>query len=339
MKKSLILLALAGGAVAGAKVAQWRRLSKLAGMSVVVTGGSRGLGLALARCAVAHGARVAICARDPQEVAEARELLLREYPGAMVLAATCDVTDRSESERFVSAAVEQFGTLDILINCAGVIQVGPWQSMGTEDYREAIETHVWGPLNMILAAHPALRRRRGRIVNIASIGGKIGVPHLLPYTTSKFALVGLSEGLAAELDQQGITVTTVCPGLMRTGSPRNAWFRGQHRQEYAWFSIGASLPGLTVGASSAARRILAASLARRRHLVFPLPARLAAIGRELAPGWTARISAAVNARLPSSTEADGPRRRGSESTSPWSPSPLTYLNDRAANVHNQVPPS
>lgn len=97
------------------------------------------------------------------------------------------------------------------------------------------------------------RQRGGRIVNVSSVGGKIGVPHLLPYTASKFALTGLSEGLRVELKRERILVTTVCPGLMRTGSPRNALFRGKHKREYAWFAIADSLPLLSISAESAAR--------------------------------------------------------------------------------------
>lgn len=97
-------------------------------------------------------------------------------------------------------------------------------------------------------------RRRGRIVNITSIGGKVGMPHLLPYTCAKFATVGLSEGLRAELGREGIRVTTIVPGLMRTGSHLKAMFRGQHEQEFTWFSLGASLPLVSMGAERAARQ-------------------------------------------------------------------------------------
>src|SRR5204863_5194639 len=115
------------------------------------------------------------------------------------------------------------------------------------------------PLFTTLSVLPAMRRQgEGRIVNISSIGGKIAVPHLLPYDASKFALTGFSEGLRAELLKDGIYVTTVCPGLMRTGSPRNADFKGQHEAEYAWFSIGDSLPGMSMSAEAAAERIVTA---------------------------------------------------------------------------------
>src|SRR5262249_29078614 len=143
------------------------------------------------------------------------------------------------------------------VNNAGIIQVGPMETMTLADYQEAMRVHYWGPLYTALAVLPQMKQRRaGRIVNITSIGGKVAVPHLLPYVGSKFALVGLSEGLRAELMKDGILVTTVVPGLMRTGSPRNAFFKGQNEAEYAWFKIGDSIPVLTTSAERAARRIV-----------------------------------------------------------------------------------
>ena len=119
--------------------------------------------------------------------------------------------------------------------------------------------HLWGPLETMQAAVPQMRRQgSGRIVNISSVGGKVGVPHLVPYSASKFALTGLSEGLRAELMKDGIVVTNVCPGLMRTGSPRNAVFKGKHRAEYAWFSISDALPVTSIQVERAARQIIAA---------------------------------------------------------------------------------
>src|SRR5262249_21748751 len=159
------------------------------------------------------------------------------------LAVPCDVTDRKQADALVATVLARWRPIDVLVNNAGTICVGPQETMTEEDYREAMQTNFWGPLHMIEAVLPGMRQRRsGRIVNIASIGGKVSVPHLLPYSASKFALVGLSEGLRAELAKDGILVTTVCPGLMRTGSPRNATFKGQNTAEYAWFSISDSLP-------------------------------------------------------------------------------------------------
>src|SRR5262249_17300153 len=161
----------------------------------------------------------------------------------------CDVTNQDQVQAAVDAVLARWGRIDVLINNAGTISVGPAETMTAEDYEVAMRTHFWGPLYMTLAVLPGMRQRReGRIVNISSIGGKVSVPDLVPYNASKFALVGLSEGLQAELAKDGIVVTTVCPGLMRTGSPRNALFKGQHRAEYVWFSISDSLPILSMSA-------------------------------------------------------------------------------------------
>src|SRR5918912_3423887 len=129
--------------------------------------------------------------------------------------------------------------------------------MTLEDFEQAMAVHFWGPLYATLAVLPQMRARRdGRIVNISSIGGKVSVPHLVPYSASKFALAGLSDGLRAELSKENVIVTTVCPGLMRTGSPRNATFKGKHRDEYAWFSISDALPLTSMSAERAARQII-----------------------------------------------------------------------------------
>src|SRR5262245_13594965 len=170
----------------------------LAGRVVLVTGGSRGLGLALARQLLAEGAQVAMCARDQDTLARARDDL--ERCGGSVLAVQCDVTDRDAVTRMVQNVTDHFGAIDALINNAGTIAVGPVETMDVDDFSRAMNVNFWGPLYAILAVLPGMRRRRsGRILNVASIGGKISVPHLLPYSASKFALVGLSEGLRAEL--------------------------------------------------------------------------------------------------------------------------------------------
>jgi short-subunit dehydrogenase len=201
-------------------------------------------------------------------------------------------------------------------------------------------TNFWGMLYPTLALLPAMRARKsGRIVNITSIGGKLGIPHLLPYSASKFAAVGFSQGLRAELARDGIKVVTVCPGLMRTGSPRNAIFRGQHRSEYAWFSISDALPGLSISAESAARRIVAACRRGDAEVLFPIPAKLASVVNAVAPGFTAGVLATVDRLLPKADSAGSARRRGAESQSWLSPSWITRLGDRAARKYNQIAPN
>src|SRR5512145_3358087 len=222
----------------------WRRARALdfAGKTVVIFGGSRGLGLVLARELAAERANLVLVARDRHELDRARADV--EQRGARVLAISSDVRDRIQVEGAIEGALAEYGTIDVLINDAGIIQVGPLEHMTVEDFEDAMATHFWGPLYATLAALPHMRLRGARrIVNISSIGGKIAVPHLVPYCASKFAVTGLSEGLHAELAREGIRVTTVCPGLMRTGSTYNAKFKGRHRQEFGWFHVSDATPG------------------------------------------------------------------------------------------------
>jgi len=251
----------------------------------------------------------------------------------------CDVAYVSQANAFVAEVERRWGGVDVLINNAGVITVGPEETMTLEDYHEALGTNFWGALHLIRAVLPGMRRKKaGRIVNVASIGGKVSIPHLLPYSASKFALVGLSEGLRAELAPAGIVVTTACPGLMRTGSPRNATFKGHHRAEYAWFSASDSLPLLSMNARAAARQILDASAHGDGEIVLSLPAKVATLLHDLAPGWTADLLGLVQRFLP------GPGGRGTEGTpgreseSAVSPSLLTRLGDEAAARNNEIAP-
>lgn len=286
-----------------------RRRSKpadLMGQTALITGGSRGLGLILARQLTCEGCRIVICARDEEELDRARlDLAAR---GADVLAIPCDVSDQAQVERMISTAVEHFGSIDILINNAGVIQVGPIQNTTIADFESALGTMFWGILYPTLAVLPKmLARRRGRIVNITSIGGKVSVPHLLPYASAKFAAVGLSQGLRAELNNEGIQVTTIVPGLMRTGSYLHALFRGQQRREFTWFSLGSSLPLISMDAERAARQIIEATKRGEAERVLSIPAQMLMRFSAFFPGLTATILGGVSALLlpsPSRTKTD-----------------------------------
>lgn len=308
------------------------------GKTVLITGGSRGLGLALARELARRGARLAICGRDPDSLERARASLARF--GAEVVAVPCDVADPRSVEELLEQVGRRLGAVDILINNAGVIEVGPAETMSLADYEEAMATNFWGMLHPTLAVLPVMRQRRsGRIVNITSIGGKLGIPHLLPYSASKFAAVGFSQGLRSEVAGEGIKVVTVVPGLMRTGSPRNAIFRGQHRSEYAWFSISDSLPGLSISVERAARRIIEACRRGDAEVLFPLTARLAALASAVAPGLTTDLLGVVDRLLPGAGTRPQGRHQGAESHSWLSPSWLTRLGDRAARQYNQMSPT
>lgn len=314
-----------------------RRWFEFAGKSVVVTGGSRGLGLVLARQLVAAGARVTICARTEDDVRVAADELRGR--GGQVLEIVCDVRSRDQVQALVSKTQAEFGTIDVLINVAGVMQVGPLEVMTEEDFREAMEINCFGPLHTVLAVLPEMRRRGwGRIVNVASIGGKRAVPHMLPYDTSKFALVGLSTGLRTELMKDGIYVTTACPTLMRTGSPRNASFKGQHRQEYAWFSIGGALPYVSMNAERAAQQILSACQYGDGEVYIANRLSPVVWAARLAPTLTAELLALINYVLPPPGGIGRDSAFGYESQSSLSPSLLTALSDRAAAQNNELRP-
>lgn len=333
---TLKLAAITLGAVALGKFL-WRKMNEydLRGKTVLITGGSRGLGLVLAREFAWNGARVAICARDEQELEEASGDL--QGRGAEVMAIKCDVTNMPEVEQMVSRIRERFGKIDVLVNNAGTIQVGPIDVMNREDFEKAMQAHFWGPLNTMLAVVPEMRARQdGRIVNISSIGGKIAVPHLVPYCASKFALVGLSKGLNVELRKDRIAVTTVCPGLMRTGSPRNANFKGKHRDEYAWFSISDSLPVTSIKAERAARQIVDACKQGRAELVITVQAKTAVTFDALFPELSADMLALVNRLLPEPGGIGERSAKGKDSTSNWSPSWLTKLTEEAAINNNEM---
>ena len=282
----------------------------MTGRVALVTGASRGLGFLLARELVREGCRVAVCARDPEELERARAAL--QSAGGDVLAVPCDVSDRAAVEALVAQTVERFGSLDVLVLNAGVISVGGVRTLRVEDFEDALGVMFWGVVLPTLAALPHLRRSRGRVVTITSIGGKIASPHLLPYDCAKFAAVGFSEGLTAELAREGVRVTTVVPGLMRTGSPRNAFFKDPAPREQAWFTLSDSIPGLSMDAERAARRIVAAARRGSPELVLTVPAKVGVRVHGLLPGTTIRALGVANRLLPRPSTDDPTAERGAD---------------------------
>ncbi len=337
-KRNLIIATAGVGALLAAQTWRRRPAYDFAEKSVVVTGGSRGLGLVLARLLADQGARLTLVARSEDELSRANEDIRTRQPFTEILTVAADVRRRSDADRAIAQAVDRFGRIDVLMNNAGIIQVGPVAHMKLADYQNAMETHFWGPLYTMLAALPRMRSQgEGRIVNISSIGGRIGVPHLVPYSASKFALTGLSDGLRYELARQNILITTVCPGLMRTGSPLNATFKGRHPQEYAWFAISDSLPLATIDASRAAHQILEACRRGDAELVITFQAKLAILARTMAPELFAKAMSYINGLLPPPAGADGDRiRLGRESQSEWAPSRLTAPTYQAAAENNEL---
>jgi NAD(P)-dependent dehydrogenase (short-subunit alcohol dehydrogenase family) len=328
MKKSTVtaihtaqlLTGIAAAAAAWVLLPRPSRRSSPQSQVVVITGGSRGLGLALAERFGRAGSRLVLAARDVEELARARHLLLTRrvvLSADDVLLIPADLTDPAQAATLIHHAIDHFGRVDVLINNAGVIEVGPVENQPLAAYRRAMATNFFAALHTTHAALPHLLDRganylhtrsgsaskgagslfRPAIVNIASIGGKFAMPHLLPYVASKFALVGFSEGLHAELRHKGVRVTTVCPGLMRTGSHVQARFVGDQAKEQRWFSLAATTPGLAASTRHAADRIYNAVLEGRTEITITPQAWLAARISGVAPVTTQYLASLVNQYL------------------------------------------
>lgn len=305
------------------------------GKTVVITGGSRGLGLVLARRFAAEGAKIAICARNADELKRAENDL--NARGAEVFQSVSDVRNQNGVDEFIENVCSYYGQIDVLVNNAGVIQVGPLEVQTKEDFEDAMAVHFWGPYHTMSAVAPKMRERgAGKIVNISSIGGKMSVPHLAPYCASKFALVGLSTAMRVELAKDNIDVTTVCPGLMRTGSHINAIFKGKNQKESAWFSIANGFPLASISAESAAKEIVEACRKGEAEKIVSIQAELAAKMNALFPELVAEISGLINQVLPSKGGIGEAHATGLESTSFASPSFLTALVDKESYQNNEL---
>ena len=313
------------------------------GEVVLIAGGSRGLGLAMAERFARAGAKLVLAARNEAELEQARALLIER--GALanpdhILLIPTDLTVDSQITSLVSQAIAHFGQIDILINNAATIDVGPFEDQTFEAFRSAMDLNFFAVLKTIQAALPHMRERfesrgeKSAIVNISSIGGKFGVPHLLPYVAAKFALTGLSEGLNAELRQKGVRVTTVCPGLMRTGSVGGAQFSGDAEAEYKWFSWSATTPGIATTAEHAAARIFSAVRRGVAEITITPQAWLGARANGVAPGITAYVSSLANQYLLPQPNGNTALRPGKQVR--------TEISERTKNLeqqHNQMHPN
>ena len=302
---------------------------------VLITGGSRGLGLVIARHICAQGGNVALIARDPDELARAKADLSPR--GGKVLTIQCDLLDAEQIHAAVRQTVDRFGRIDILINNAGIIEVGPVEHLTPEDFERAMRLHFWAPFELISQVVPEMRIwGGGRIVNISSIGGKVAVPHMASYSASKFALTGFSDAVRAELARDHIHVTTVAPGMMRTGSHVNAKFKGKHDDEFAWFAPSAGAPLISMNANRAARKILAACRRGQPSLTLTFAARAAILGNALFPNLTGYLMKFVNRVLPEAGGEEGNKSRAGSQLPRRTPEWLTRLADRATKENNEA---
>lgn len=168
--------------------------------SVLITGGSRGLGLALAKRLAKQGAKVTIVARNAEEIERAKDIILGATPNAQVLTFVGNVTSKNALSAAIDAAIEKFGGLDVLINNAGAMLVGPFEAMEREDFSAQMNLHLYAIVEGTKLVIPHFRERgEGRIINICSLGGKVAIPHMTTYDASKFAMAGFSQGVSSEL--------------------------------------------------------------------------------------------------------------------------------------------
>ena len=313
----------------------------------LITGGSRGLGLVLARRICNAGGKVVLLARDLAELNRARADLESQGTGvelgnelphrkAEVLTIECDLLDRAQIESAVDQTLGCFGTIDIVINNAGIMEAGPLDHMKGEDFEKNLALHFWAPFELVRLVVPQMRRQGGgRIVNISSIGGKIAVPHMAAYTVSKFALTAFSDAIRAELAADNIAVTTVAPGLMRTGSHVHAKFKGQRAAEFAWFSASAGMPLISMNVERAARKILAACRRGQPSLTLTLAARAAIAGNAIFPNLTGQAMKLVSRFLPGSTTSEADEAQPGADLPRLIPRWLTHLADRATERNNE----
>lgn len=324
-------LLFAGAMLGVAYVTTRRRPYDFRDKVVLITGGSRGLGLVMARELATRGALLGLLARDAEELARARQSI---SSATLVQLLTADVTDRADVKRAVSELLQRFGRIDVVINNAGQILSAPFEETADTDFKALLDVHFWGTLNVTRAALPHLERHGdGRIINICSIGGRIPVPHLSAYCASKFAQAGLSGVLAEELRASGIRVTTVMPGLMRTGSHTHAWFKGNPRQEFATFSLVGGFPGTSMGAERAARMILRAAARGDAEAIVPFTVRQIAKARALAPNAVSATLAVVNRALPAGETSFA--MQGREMDLPTPVQAAAALSERAADRNNE----
>ncbi|MGF1677516.1 MAG: SDR family NAD(P)-dependent oxidoreductase [Rivularia sp. (in: cyanobacteria)] len=198
--------------------------------SAIITGGSQGIGKSSALLFARKGYDLVLTARSPEILSAAAAEVSKI--GTKVLAIPCDVTQEAEVNILISKALESFGSIDVLINNAGVCMTGPIEHTTLSDWHRVIDVNLWGYIHTIHAILPHfLERQKGTIVNVGSIGGKLPLPEMTVYCTSKYAITGLTETLRLELKSKGIHVSAVHPSATDSNFMERAQFRGSSAQE------------------------------------------------------------------------------------------------------------
>jgi len=182
----------------------------------IITGASSGIGKAMAvELATKYQARLVLNARSEEQLQNTCQAV--EEAGGKAVKVVGDVSDKSVTDAMVNTCLESFGGVDVLVNNAGLATPGTIMKLTVEDWERVFAVNFFAPLRLTYAVLPHFEKAgRGKIVNISSVAGKIAFPGSVCYASSKFALTGMSEGMAAELASQNIDIITVCPGWVRT---------------------------------------------------------------------------------------------------------------------------
>jgi short-subunit dehydrogenase len=253
------------------------KIASFRGLNTIITGASSGIGKLLALRLAREGARLALVARRGTELEEVAGQIRAGGGEAVVL--PCDVADRGQVFATAAAAIERLGPIDILVNNAGYGHHRPFLEWDLDDMERLMQVNFFGTLYWTKAVLPQMvERRRGWLVFMASVAGKIGVPDESAYAASKFATVGLAEALSIEVEDAGVHVMTICPGTIRT-----PFFDAEALERMPPVAKRSM-----VEPEGLVEAIVKALAAGKHELTYPRPLAAAYVTKAIAPGFMRR---------------------------------------------------
>lgn len=247
---------------------------------VAITGGSNGIGLALAEKLLAAGAKVATCARNQDKLYD----LQVKHPGAPLHCTVADVSRYDDCKLFIESTIAQFGGIDILINNAGISMKALFKDANVDVFKKVMDINFFGTVYCSKISLPSLIERKGTIVGISSIAGYRGLPGRSGYSASKFALNGWMEAIRVELQQEGVHVMWVCPGFTRSNIRNTALNENANAQAESSMD-----ENNLMSAEEVADHILDAIRKKKRTLVLTFQGMQAVWLNKLLPKWTDRL--------------------------------------------------